>query len=184
MIKFGVSLTEYGDTLADIENALEALSGKKLIVGITGKDERTDTDLTNSDLMIIHEYGIFELKIPARPVLYPVLNQQINYIKQSLWEATQYALKGQYDYVDKQLAHLGQYLVDKIKERILAHIPPTLKPKTLAARRRRGNFDTTPLYDTHQLIQAFGYKIEGIVTKPVKPKKTFWGKVKTWFKFW
>jgi hypothetical protein len=183
MIKFGVSLTEYGDTLADIEGALEALSGRKLIVGITGKDERTDTDLTNSDLMIIHEYGAFEKNIPARPVLYPVLDQQSNYIKNSLWETVQYALRGQYDYVDKQLDYLGRYLVDKIKERILAHIPPPLKPKTIKARQRSGNFGIIPLYDTKQLINSFGYKIEGTVSVAVKPKKTFWSKVKTWFRF-
>jgi hypothetical protein len=189
MIKFGVSLTEYGDSLKDIQDALEALSNKKLIVGITGKDERTDINLTNSQLMLIHEYGAPEVKIPARPVLSPVLNQESDYIKQSFWAATQYSLRGEDDNVDNQLHYLGQYLVNKIKERILSHIPPLLKPKTLQARQRRGNFDITPLYDTHQLIQAFGYKIESTVKAPVvvKQRKTVLGtilqKIKTWFKF-
>jgi hypothetical protein len=188
MIKFGVSLTEYGGSLKDIQDALEALSNKKLLVGVTGKDERTDINLTNSQLMLIHEYGVTEVKIPARPVLYPVLNQQSDYIKQSFWEATQYALRGEDNHVDKQLHYLGQYLVNKIKERILSYIPPPLKLKTLQARQRRGNFGIIPLYDTHQLIQAFGYKIESTAKAPivVKQKKTrlgaMWQKIKTWFK--
>jgi hypothetical protein len=183
MIKFGVSLTEYGDTLTDIQDALEALSNKKLLVGITGKDERTDTDLTNSQLMLIHEYGAFEVNIPARPVLYPVLQQQNDYVKNAFWEATQYALRGEENNVDKQLNYLGKYLVDKVKERILSHISPALKPDTLAKRRRRGNFDTTPLYDTHQLLNSFGYKIESTSKIIIKPKKTFWQKVIKWFGF-
>ena len=163
MIKFQNSVTSYGSQLKDIEKAFDALSKKELLLGVM-QEGRTTTkpgkrELTNSEIAFLNEFGAPELAIPERPFLFPVLNENINEIKQALWQAAEFALAGNDADCDRQLHSLGMYLVNKIKERILNFIPPALSPKTIAKRVARGNTDTTPLKDTSNLFNSIGYNV-------------------------
>ena len=192
MVTFSAKVSDQGDNLKSIENALTLISFKYLLLGVTQDQRSGKGKLTNSELAFMHEHGEPSVHIPARPFMAPTLRDNSKSIDQALRNAMSYAMAGNIDDVDRQLHALGMFLVNKMRERILAHIPPPLKPKTLRLRRARGNFDDTPLKDTSQLLKSLGYVVKTI-SSAVKPlqapptptvKQSWFRQIFNKFKFW
>ena len=168
MINFEASAKQYGTSLKDIETALIALSKKSLLVGVFDEGrtamEGEGEELSNSALAFIHEFGAPEVKIPARPFLFPTLQDKLADIQGYLLRAAEYALQGDNESVDKTLHSLGIELVAAIKDRILKSIPPALSKNTLrkwiTKTKRRSDYGTTPLKITGQFINSFNYTVE------------------------
>ena len=168
MINFETATKQYGTSLKDIETALIALSKKSLLVGVFDEGrtaiEGEEKELNNSALAFIHEFGAPEVKIPARPFLFPTLQDKLADIQGYLLRAAEYALQGDNESVDKTLHSLGIELVAAIKDRILKSIPPALSKNTLrkwiTKTKRRSDYGTTPLKITGQFINSFNYTVE------------------------
>ena len=194
MVAFSAKVSQESDQLKAIENALTLLSFKYLLLGVTQEQRSGKGKLTNSELAYIHEHGEPSVNIPARPFMAPTLRANTKNIDQALKNAMSFAIAGKLDDVDRQLHALGMHLVNGMRARILAHIPPPLKPKTLRLRRERGNFDDTPLKDTTQLLRSLGYVVKTIgeaVKPPQAPptpttpvKQSWFQKIINKFKFW
>ena len=108
MINFETSTQQYGTSLKDIESALIALSKKSLLVGVFNEGrpvtEGKEKELTNSELAFIFEFGAPEVKIPARPFMFPTLRDKLTDIQGYLLRAAEYALQGDNESVDKTLS--------------------------------------------------------------------------------
>jgi|SRR5208337_3675586 len=166
MLSFETKTTEFGESLKNVERALIALSKKSLLVGIVSDENRKAEPgklkpVTNSDLGFIHEFGAPEVGIPARPILFPVLNAKQADIQAALMLAASYAIQGDAASADKTLHALGINLVLAIKKRILDFIPPPLAAKTLlkwvTLTKKRKDYGDTPLKVTMQFVNSFNY---------------------------
>jgi len=168
MLEFEAKTTQFGASLKDVESALIALSKKSLLVGILAEDrkpiEGEKPEITNSQLGFIFEFGAPEQKIPARPVLFPVLEEAKPEIQASLQLAASYAIQGAQEDMEKTLHALGMRLVIAIKKRILSSIPPALSKNTLrkwiTKTKQRKDYGETPLKVTMQFVNSFDYVVE------------------------
>ena len=168
MLDFETKTTQFGTSFKDIEDALIALSKKSLLIGILNEDRKLEEgqkkEINNSALGFIHEFGAPEVGIPARPILFPVLNANQQEIKDSLMLAASYAMQGDEVSVDKTLHSLGIFLVIKIKSHILKSIPPALAPRTLrkwiTKTKQRKDYGLTPLKVTGQFLNSFTHAVE------------------------
>jgi hypothetical protein len=163
MLDFEAKSTQFGLDLKKVEAALIALSRKSLLIGIVKDEERQNKYIDNSALGFIHEFGAPEVGIPARPILFPTLNDNKEEIQDSLMLAASYAIQGDEEGVDKTLSSLGIFLVVRVKNRILNSIPPPLAARTLrkwiTKTKRRIDYGTTPLKVTAQFLNSFTYAL-------------------------
>jgi len=189
VIRFTANFGSFESPLPKFENALSVVANKELLLGVV-HDHRNDSGLTNSQLLAIHEFGAPEVKIPARPIIGPVLLKNSDAIGKTYLSAIDHYLAGNNELALAELHALGIYLVSQCKKRILDHIPPPLKLQTLQKRRVKGNFDDTPLKDTTQLLHSIGYTIvdrnisQPTVSAPtVTTKRSLWQRFKGMFGF-
>ena len=168
MLDFEAKTAQFGASLKDVESALIALSKKSLLVGIIEEDrkpiEGEKSEITNSQLGFIFEFGAPEAKIPARPMLFPTLEENQAQIQASLQLAASYAIQGAHEDMEKTLHSLGISLVIAIKKRILNSIPPALSKNTLrkwvTKTKQRKDYGETPLKVTMQFVNSFNYVLE------------------------
>ena len=149
-----------------IELAMDALTKQSVYVGIPssnnepkqepGEPKRT---IGNAALGYLHDNGVPERNIPARPSLKPGIKKAQDKIASIFRKAAQNAIAGNVAAVEKGLSAAGMVARDSVKNFIRAGIPPALKEATLAARRRRGRTGTTPLIDTAQLLNSYTYVV-------------------------
>lgn len=168
MLDFEAKSAEFGNSLKDVESALVALSKKSLLVGILAGErkpvEGEKREITNSELGFIFEFGAPEIKIPARPILFPTLEENRELIQDYLKLAATHAIQGFKVSMNATLNALGMTLVIAIKKRILDFIPPPLSKKTLrkwiTKTKRRSDYGETPLKVTMQFVNSFSYVVE------------------------
>jgi hypothetical protein len=116
--------------------------------------------INNAALAYIHNNGSPSRNIPARPTLLPGINDAKDRIVKRLEDGAKAALDGSKDRVEKNFMAAGQAAVDAVKRRIRSNTPPPLSPKTLAARRRRGQRSTRTLVDTAQYLNSHTFVLK------------------------
>ncbi len=174
MIKLKVKSSPRNMRAVDIENAIKALSRKKLLIGVTAKD-RKESGLNNAQLAWIFEKGAPEVKIPARPFLAPILRMNAQNIINGFIHAMLFAMRGDEAGVDRTLSSLGMHLVTAMRNYIRSSIPPPLSPnpvrkwvslklgkrgRPLSTSKRRSDYGTTPLIITGEFLRSLGFVIE------------------------
>lgn len=163
------------DNTAKLAENIQKLSEFRVLVGIPeDKDPRPAPDtIGNAALGYIHEHGSPIRNIPPRPWLVPGVLASRDAWQKQMERAGEAATGLMWDpgAVEKALMAAGQAAVNGVRNRIRAGIPPPLKPATIAARRRRSKgskyrrkaksaSDTTPLYDTGNLVKAITSVVE------------------------
>lgn len=174
-----------GAGLSAVLKAIRELANSEVLVGIPsdseqphlgnspiGPEARTDTPngIGNAALGYIHETGMPEQNIPARPFLAPGVEKVKVEITKRLKDAATAAMAGKKEVVQKNLHAVGLIAQASVRNTIAQGIPPPLSQRTVDARRRRtkgssyrrkasGPASTTPLYDTGQLVQSISYVI-------------------------
>ena len=142
------------------------------------RKHRVDVGLTSSAsarsrfLLEIHTHGSPVMRIPPRPVVEPALAQEK--VRQEMGEkmraACEAALEGDPAGTKKGLEEAGQRGADGIREYIDSQIPPPNAPVTLSGGwiynrvaekgvMVKGKSGSTPLKDTGQLYEEFGWEI-------------------------
>lgn len=168
------------DRVGDIEKAVRELARVRVLVGIpqdaayrSGKDGnlvRTG-NIDNATLGYIHERGSPIRGIPARPFLFPGVENSRDQWQPHMAAAARAAFEGKTAAMDQSLTRAGLVAVAAVKMRIRSNIPPPLAMATVRARRRRSPGSsyrrkaTTPqqaiaLIDTAQMINALTSVVE------------------------
>lgn len=149
------------DRVPGVMKAIDGLGSQRVMVGVpsttagrTTDDEGNKLPITNAALGYVHENGVPELNIPARPFLIPGVQSAQSEIVARLKQAGRYALDGKPDAAQKALAAVGQVGANAVQAKITDGPFVPLAPATLAARKARGRTGDRPLIDTGQLRRS------------------------------
>ena len=139
-------------------------------VGVTkDKNDRDDGFQTNSQIAEVHEFGGFingmddegndvQIEIPERPIMRLAIPA---FLPAKL--KTYQGDIGSFTPLDPLTEFVGIKAVEVIQENFQeAGMPKKwagIAPLTIERREARGNFDITPLDDTGQLKNSFGYEV-------------------------
>lgn len=126
------------------------MDGKKVAVGVFGGG-RSDTDLTNSELAAIHEYGTD--RIPARSFLGGTLAATGRDLDAMIKAQKRKVEDGELS-VDQALNRIGAKHAADVQEFISAGIDP---PNAAATVELKGS--SKPLIDTGQLRQSITHEV-------------------------
>ncbi len=119
-------------------------------VGIYGEEaSKPHGKLTNVEVAAVHEFG--SGPIPERSFVRATVDGNRAEIEQIERRVVYGIIQGKVD-AQTGLGILGESVVNMMKARIRAHIPPPLKPATI---KRKGS--STPLIDTGQLINSIAW---------------------------
>jgi hypothetical protein len=172
------------DTLADLKQAINLLAAHEVLVGFpeatTKRDKTADEtgEITNASLGYIHDTGMPEQNIPARPFMQPGMESAADAAANLLGRMAKRVLvsKSSAD-VDAGFHRVGLTVQAALKRKINEGIPPPLADATIEARARRGRKGAKleikrraageapstqfakPLIDTSQLRNAINYVI-------------------------
>ncbi|KAA6459631.1 hypothetical protein DYQ86_16055 [Acidobacteria bacterium AB60] len=142
-INFGIDITE--DNLGDFEKALKELRSQAVFAGFPeDKDKpREDPDgesepITNAALAYIHDKGMPEQNIPARPIMEPGVESVQEEIVAKLEQTGLAALDGNLQGVENGFQAVGLIAQNGIRQRILDGPFVPLAESTLRARARMG----------------------------------------------
>lgn len=160
MAKSGVTMTF--DKMADVVEGVRILGRLHVAVGIPEDDDARgdDASIGNAALLYIHDQGAPEAGIPQREVMRPGIKNAQPEISRRLVLAGRAALDGKPESVRNQFRAAGMAGASAVKTMINSNVAPSLKPATLAARKRRGVKRTNTLVDTGQMRNAVTYVVE------------------------
>ena len=172
------------DKVEEMWNSLHALARSEVLVGFpedtTGRDnsESANKDITNAALGYIHDNGMPEQNIPARPFMVPGIMSVKDQVTGRLLLVAKRVLRFQSAVVIEQGWHsVGLTVATALKKYINQGIAPALAESTLRERAARGRKGAKqelanraaglpastqlakPLIDTGQLRNAINYVI-------------------------
>lgn len=155
-----MSVTATGDGMAGILAAIADLTSKEVLVGIPASaPSRDDSPLNNAAIGYLQENGSPSMNLPARAWLLPSIEGIQDQVADRLVRATNAALDGSADGVDRQLHAAGMIAQNAARAKINSGDFTPLSEATLAARRRRGRTGTKPLIDKGQLRNSITYVV-------------------------
>ncbi len=129
-------------------------------VGIMGAAAQSSDNGPNiAQIAVWHEFGTTDGVVPPRSFIRGYYDENEAVLKRKMRAAAKAVASGRFT-LEQALNILGLYIVEGIRDRIDAHIPPALKPATVAAKRRKGYAKpTTPLVGTRQLYNAITHEV-------------------------
>lgn len=176
-------LTVKGKGLEEVRDSIRKLAEQEVLVGFPAetterdKAEQDDEGITNAALGYIHDNGMPEQNIPARPFMAPGIARANDAITRGLFGAARRTLMGVPGAAEAGLHTVGLKAKLAIQNAINEGVPPPLADSTLrrrAAKGRKGAIlelenrakggtpSTTlakPLIDSGQLRNAVNYVI-------------------------
>ena len=139
MMNTGMTITV--DRMADVVKAVQALTGRKVLVGIPAeaagdhaKRDAIGEPISNAEIGYLNEFGVPEKNVPARSHLIPGVTEVIPDAVKRFKKAGQEALDGNVKAITAQMDAVGLKAVSAVRKIIQAHIPPVLAPRTIAGR--------------------------------------------------
>jgi hypothetical protein len=140
-----------------IEN-MASFDGKAVAVGIQGPEagaiEHEESDLSNVELGVIHEFGAPAVGIPERSFIRAPFDASVRELTALMGKAARVVYDVRTASEDRVLGLVGEKVVSIFQNAMNRGIPPELKPATVA---RKGS--SKPLIDTAQLKQSITWKI-------------------------
>lgn len=132
-----------GPTLPDVHASIRTLLSKEVLVGIpadAAERPKAEADEPNNAMLgYVHEHGMPEQNIPARPFLAPGVRSVSDQIVRAFHQMATEALKGGGpDRMDKMFHAVGMLTSSAVKNYIDAGIGPPLADLTVARRAARG----------------------------------------------
>lgn len=139
--------------LDKISGAVDRLTRRVVMVGIPSdsaarkpEDGSTKTPPSNAMLGYVHEYGLPEKNIPARPFLVPGVESVKDRIIAIMKKGAEAAITGDAQAVDIALTKVGLIAVEAVQNKVDTGPFAPLSPRTIA--RRKGPPPYRPLIDT------------------------------------
>lgn len=142
---------------------IKALTKSEVLVGIPDANAaRTDEEeaakkgepITNAGLGYVHEFGLPERNIPARPFLFPGIKGVEGRLAKVLGNGVKKTLSGDAEAADTALTKAGLIAETAVKTKIDEGPFVPLSPVTLAQRKARGRTGEKPLIDTAQMQRS------------------------------
>jgi hypothetical protein len=134
-------------------------TGPGVRVGVQGSEGREDRGVgeTNVGLMLVHEFGSRDGKIPQRSVLRSTADRELAVFQKLLENAAKRsAINGD---IGRELGKVGEFAVSKMRETIDRSIGiKPIKPATIKAKAGIGS--TTPLIDFGILKNSITWRLE------------------------
>lgn len=128
-------------------------------VGSSGEASHKNSDMTVAQLAAIHEYGSEDGTIPERSFIRGTLNKESQQIQGMILSLLKSVIFQRIE-IQTALGRLGLFATSLIKNRITSdHIPPTLKPATIQAKKRDGKTGEVPLVDTAQMLNSIRHEV-------------------------
>lgn len=156
--RINITIKVEKDNVSLFKKALEDLVSQDVLVGVPEeKTRRKSKEMTNAQLAYIHDKGSPSQNIPARPFQDPGIMRANDKISERMKQVAKDALEGNWQKVKAGLMAVGLIAQSSIRARINEGIPPPLKPRTIAARKRKGRTGTVPLINTAQLRNAITF---------------------------
>lgn len=180
-MKAQLTITKTKDMLANLRKAVAALTEQDVFIGVPAETDGRNGEMNNAYLSYIHEHGVPENNLPARPFLIPGIQAVQNEAAEILEEAAKEALEGKESAVGRSLNRIGQLAVNSVNEQFVDNDWEPLKEATLTykplkkddegkvittkkgkshrqrSREERGR--TNPLIDTGQLRDSQTYVV-------------------------
>ena len=160
-MKSGIEVTV--DRVGALVRDLRALSTQDVLVGVPEAETQREPEpgepagITNAAIGYINEFGSPVNNIPARPHLFPGIEDARDRLTPELGGAFAAALDGRMDDVDTRLNRAGLIAQAAVRSRIITGPFVPLAPSTIAARKRRGHEGEAPLQESGQYRQAITY---------------------------
>lgn len=135
-----------------VENA-RILMGVPADTALVREDENSKEPLNNAELLAIHEHGTIDGRIPARPLLEPVLKQESKFINEGFEKYISLMTDGETEEAETYLEKMALYLEGRLKAYFENNDWTPNAPITI---KRKGS--AMPLIDTGDLrrsIKAF-----------------------------
>lgn len=121
---------------------MRLMAKTEVLVGVPAetsqRDDEDSKDISNAALLYIHETGMPEQNIPARPSMGPAIEENQQMIAARLGNIARRVLMNDPSAVEKGLHVLGLAVVSAIRNKIDDGIAPPLAERTLRARARKG----------------------------------------------
>lgn len=142
-----------------LQGVLLALDKSFVKVGVLsgeGADTKTEDGKANMvGIAAIHEFGAPKANIPERSFIRRTLNEKEKELGNKSRALAEMIIRGDITHT-RGLEILGTWAATEIKKTITKgkHIPPPLKPATIAA---KGS--DRPLVDTGRLVQSISHKV-------------------------
>lgn len=146
-----------GEGLAGLMAAIESLVSQEVLVGIPASASRDDSPLTNAEIGYLNETGSPAQNIPARPWLVPAVESVQDRIADRFVRATNAALDGDADAVNRHLMAAGMIAQNAARAKINSGDFEALAQSTIAARQRAGYKGIKPLIRSGQLRNSIIY---------------------------
>ena len=178
-----IKVTETFSDLAAISRALRALTEQDVFIGIPEDESGRESTggITNAHLGYIHEFGVPEKNIPARPHLLPGIEDIQRDAIDLLEDAAREAMNGNEKAVATNLNKIGVLGQNAVRARFVNNEWPPLADRTLdykplkkndegevitdkkgnpkRKKSRREKERVNPLIDTGQLRKAYTYVV-------------------------
>lgn len=157
-MKIDIKLTK--DSTKALEASIKKLARGAVLVGIpndSSKNRRSGEPITNAEIGYIHEFGSPVRHIPARPFLFPSIEQN----KDKIAEYLKPAFKGIETSINLEKAGLESVNIVRGYITNSSNFVP-LKESTIKARQRKrksGQAGTKPLIDTGALRTSITYVV-------------------------
>lgn len=168
------NLTVKGKGLEDLARNIRLLSTVEVMVGIPAEatdrpeDAEDPSGMTNAALLYIHENGMPEQNIPARPSLGPAIAENTDTIAEELGGIAKRVLWGNPKAVEAGYHILGAKMASAVKNNINDGIEPGLATATLRKRARKGRKGAAAELERRKLPGAHRDDAEGLaLAKPL-----------------
>lgn len=148
------------DHVGKVIKSLHALLAKDVLVGVPAmRAERKEKGkpVNNAEIGYWMEFGAPGANIPARPHLFPGIEDSKPEVLPRFRKAAEAGLVGNVAEVDRQLNAAGLIAVNYVRAKVNSNIAPALSERSLAARRRRGVTRENTLVDTGQYRNSITY---------------------------
>lgn len=140
----GVKITR--GNLETVKENLKLLATLEVLVGFpedtTARDaageDPDDRGITNAALGYIHDNGMPEQNIPARPFMLPAMEEATPEVTRRLGQAMRAGMRGNAAHMEAAMIAAGMEAKLAIQKKINEGIPPPLAKRTLEKRARRG----------------------------------------------
>jgi hypothetical protein len=146
------------DNLKRYQRQLKQMAGMKVGIGCVGDH---GDGLSNSDLMLIHEFGTSDKKVPARMPIRATFRDDgnITLIKKTLEHAQQHFFDEDKGFNLQAIGEaVGNTMKELVKAQIRRRLSPPLAESTLEQKQRRGQ-SSIPLYATGTLLNSVEFQV-------------------------
>ena len=165
-----ISITVTGDA-SKIGEAVKALKSTKVLIGISAeRASRPGEGPNNAELMYIHTNGSPRLRIPARPVIEPAVEESMEQITTAMKAAAVAAIEGDMGEFEACMDDAGTYgenaVIQKFGDGLAPNAPITINGGWMRNRisgkpfKVEGKGSSAPLIDTGSLKGSITHVVE------------------------